>query len=136
VCESGLCVHFPEDSPAYIHQYNQGLLDSSQLQSLPVHPTQLYLSAFNFIHFGILLFLVSRQKFRGQIAMAYLIIYSIGRFTIEFFRGDSYRGFYGPFSTSQLISMLLFSCGLVGYLILRKKNLAPITPQNTETTAA
>lgn len=129
-CFGGVCsefwgVHFPVDSPAYNFQFNQGLIGSDALSSLPVHPTQIYLSIFNFIHFGILLWIRRRHSFRGQLAMCYLMIYSVGRFTIEFFRGDAYRGVYGYLSTSQILGLLLFLAGLTGFLILRKRNIPP-----------
>ena len=41
----------------------------------------------------------------------YLILYSLGRFLIEFLRGDVIRGSVGPFSTSQFISIFIFLIG-------------------------
>ena len=41
----------------------------------------------------------------------YLILYSLGRFMIEFLRGDMIRGEVGPFSTSQFISIFIFLIG-------------------------
>ena len=38
----------------------------------------------------------------------YIIFYSVDRFILEFFRGDIQRGIYGLFSTSQIISLILF----------------------------
>jgi phosphatidylglycerol:prolipoprotein diacylglycerol transferase len=54
----------------------------------------------------------------------YLILYSLGRFTIEFFRGDP-RGTVGLFTTSQFISIFLFIGG--AYLIYRRQKKAEIT---------
>jgi len=125
VCSAPWAVHFPMDSPAYNFQLNEGLLDSTASCSLSVHPTQLYTSFFNFIHFGILLLIRKRQTFRGQIAMCYLMIYSIGRFILELFRGDSYRGVYGILSTSQILGILLFAVGLTGYFVLRNRAIPP-----------
>ena len=125
VCSVPWGVKFPLDSPAYIDHYNHGLISLSALTSLPIHPTQLYHSFFNFAHFGLLIFIRSRQTFRGQIAMTYLMTYSVGRFIIEFYRGDAFRGIYGVLSTSQIISIMLFITGLAGLLILRKKALTP-----------
>ncbi|MBD3268231.1 prolipoprotein diacylglyceryl transferase, partial [bacterium] len=115
VCSAAYGLQFPEDSPAYIDHFNHGLIDSSASHSLPVYPTQLYHSLFNFLNFGILLFILSRQKFKGQIAMGYLMIYSTGRFIVEFYRGD-YRGAIGILSTSQIIAITLFAGGLIGYI--------------------
>ena len=52
-------------------------------------------------------------------AGAYLLLYSIGRFLIEFLRDDP-RGTVGMFSTSQFISLLLFAAGVI-YLVCIQK---------------
>ena len=43
----------------------------------------------------------------------YLVCYSIGRFILEFYRGDLERGSVGIFSTSQFISLFLVVAGAV-----------------------
>jgi phosphatidylglycerol:prolipoprotein diacylglycerol transferase len=85
----------------------------------PLHPTQLYASIDLFLIFGLLILIRWRfKKFDGQIAACYLILISIHRFFIEFFRGDD-RGFIGifstSFSTSQFISIILFTLGIVWF---------------------
>ena len=76
----------------------------------PVIPTQLIMSAADFALF----FILQRNLFKGRHpednAAWYMILYSIGRFTIEFLRGDV-RGSVGPFSTSQFISIFIFLAG-------------------------
>lgn len=49
----------------------------------------------------------------------YFLIYSFGRFILEFFRGDSNRGFFGILSFSQIISIGLFIFS-IGFLIKSK----------------
>jgi len=58
--------------------------------------------------------LLARRKWEGQVAAWLLVLYPIGRFLIEEFRGDSVRGvwFGGFLSTSQLISIVAFPFGL------------------------
>jgi len=52
----------------------------------------------------------------GRLGLAYLILYSIGRFIVEFFRND-YRGTVGILSTSQFIAILVvISCIVIYYL--------------------
>jgi len=60
---------------------------------------------------------------QGLSATGYLIFYPIGRFILEFFRGDIIRGTYGWFTTSQYISMGLFVFGICYCLILQKRKL-------------
>ncbi len=76
---------------------------------IPLHPVQLYESLVCFALFGLLVWLARRKTFDGQILIAYSVIYAIGRFVIEYFRGDADRGFVfgGLFSTSQFIAILI-----------------------------
>ena len=63
---------------------------------------------------GLLLVIVYLKSQKvGLSARLYLLLYPLMRFVLEFFRGDVGRGEYGPFSTSQLISIVLFFFGIV-----------------------
>ena len=87
-----------------------------------LHPTEIYHSISNLTIFLILMFMFNKKrKFNGQITCLYGIFYSIGRFIIEFFRGDP-RGYVWIFSTSQFISIIVFSISLIAYVYLSKKN--------------
>jgi phosphatidylglycerol---prolipoprotein diacylglyceryl transferase len=58
----------------------------------------------------ILLYLRDRKKFYGQLFLVYLILYAVGRFALEYIRGDLARGLLmdGLISHSQLIAALIF----------------------------
>jgi phosphatidylglycerol:prolipoprotein diacylglycerol transferase len=71
-------------------------------------PVQLLEAAFNLGLFLLLVRLGRSGRFKGRLVFLYLLLYSTGRFFIEFLRGDAYRGFWGPLSTSQIISIALF----------------------------
>lgn len=84
----------------------------------PIHPTQAYNSLFNAGLFLFLLLLRRKWKtFDGQIFCWYLILHSVGRFTTEFFRGDSSLILWN-LTSAQLISILL---GLIGIVIIAVK---------------
>ena len=61
------------------------------------HPAFLYESVLDFCIFGILLFLAIKKKFKneGNIALIYLILYSVVRILVEQIRIDSIRYIYG-----------------------------------------
>ena len=62
----------------------------------------------------------------GSLLFVYFLLYGVLRFFDEFLRGDAYRGFLGPFSTSQWISLILIAVAL-GYFLWkwqRRKNSA------------
>lgn len=81
-------------------------------------PTQLFSSAGMFIISGILFWYGRKKREKAKVGALYLILYSIGRFTIEFFRND-YRGEVGIFSTSQFISFFILALGFI--LFFRKQ---------------
>jgi phosphatidylglycerol:prolipoprotein diacylglycerol transferase len=86
-------------------------------------PTQLISSGLDFLLFFFLLIVEKRKKADGQVAGFYLICYSVGRFILEFFRGDLGRGTVGTLSTSQFISIFLLIAGvfLVWFTGYKKK---------------
>lgn len=75
-------------------------------------PTQLYSSIFDFLNFGFLCLIARKNKVPGRISALYLLIYSAGRFVIEFFRGDMIRGEVGVLSTSQFIAIFVAAFGV------------------------
>ena len=84
-------------------------------------PSQLVSSAFNFVHFFVLCALSRKNKTPGKIGAFYLIFYSIGRFIIEFFRGDLERGNVGSLSTSQFISVFVMIAGMIMLVFFHQK---------------
>ena len=74
-----------------------------------------------FLDFLLLLLIARNKKEDGQVTACYLIFYSIGRFVIEFFRGDIIRGSVGILSTSQFISIFTGIAGIVLLIRIRKK---------------
>jgi phosphatidylglycerol:prolipoprotein diacylglycerol transferase len=93
---------------------------------VPLHPTQLYEMVLELCNCLFLVWLIRRKKFEGEIIGTYMIIYGIGRFFIEFFRGDEGRGsFIGWMSGTQAIALSLVIFG--GLLWMRRPNLrAPV----------
>ena len=82
-------------------------------------PTQLISAAGDFIICALLLWFASKRPKTGRVAAAYLVLYGIGRFAVEFLRND-YRGSVGVLSTSQLISIGAVIGGIVLYFAAPK----------------
>ncbi len=97
---------------------------------VPLHPAQLYSSAVSFIIF---LIIYLREKFfsfkRGEILFTYLLLESLARFTVDFWRGqrslivDFYwaKSFFALFSYSQLVAFFIFIFALSGLVFVTKK---------------
>jgi phosphatidylglycerol:prolipoprotein diacylglycerol transferase len=95
---------------------------AQQLVGTPLNealePTQLIESAAELSIFFLLTWMLKRKKFDGQVFGAYLFLYGIARFAIEFLRGDPGRGsvFGGVLSGTQLIAIgLVLAGGLIWY---------------------
>ncbi|HMV50051.1 MAG TPA: prolipoprotein diacylglyceryl transferase [Blastocatellia bacterium] len=84
--------------------------------SVKLHPTQLYEAAALLVIFLVLLWMFGRRKFYGQIVLAYALLYSVARFTVEFWRDDP-RGEVWGLSTSQFIAVVLFVGALAGFIL-------------------
>lgn len=84
-------------------------------------PTQLLSSAGDFMLAAILLLYARKERKQGRIGALYLILYSIGRFAIEFFRND-YRGSIGGLSTSQFLSLIVLALAILMLYISNKTN--------------
>ena len=88
-----------------------------------LHPTQLYDSANGFIIFAALLILRKFKKFDGQLFWTYTLLYAVGRFIVEIFRGDE-RGFVtASLSTSQFIAIPLFAVSIVMLIKLKRQKI-------------
>ena len=77
-----------------------------------VQPTQIYSSIFDFLLGFFLLYYSRKERKNGKVMGLYLIIYSIGRFLVEFLRDDQ-RGSVGVLSTSQFISIFTLVLGII-----------------------
>ena len=88
--------------------------------NVPLHPTQLYEAGAELL---ILVLLLATERkgrpFPGRTFWAYMFLYGVSRFIIEFYRGDP-RGMVLGFSTSQFISIILGPMALAMLLYLAR----------------
>lgn len=88
--------------------FPQGSLAPAGVKLLP---TQLFMSAGDFLIALILILYSRKNKVPGNVGAGYLVLYGIGRFAIEFLRNDR-RGTVGALSTSQFISIFIVAIGI------------------------
>lgn len=112
---AGCCYGKPTDSFLGV-TFTNAACQAKPLNT-PLHPTQLYEALYILAVMIVILFLRRIKRFYGQLFLTYLILYAIGRFTLEYFRGDTERGFVveNYISHSQFIALMIFAGVLFFY---------------------
>ena len=97
-----------------------GLIDKTTGLVRYWHPTFLYESVWNLLGLILLHFLSKKRKYDGQVFLAYLAWYGLGRVWIEGLRTDSL--YLGSFRVSQLLAGASFAVatGLMLYIRFHK----------------
>jgi phosphatidylglycerol:prolipoprotein diacylglycerol transferase len=117
---SGCCYGKPAEGLPWAVTFTDP--QSLALIGVPLHPVQLYESLGEFIIFFVLITLRRHKSFNGQFFMTYIILYSVLRFIVEFFRGDVARGFItSQISLSQGVSILMFLVAAAGFIMLKRR---------------
>jgi phosphatidylglycerol---prolipoprotein diacylglyceryl transferase len=123
-CQLPWAISFPQNSPPWVQQWKSGLISHDALQSLPVHPTQLY-SAFDaLVIFWLLSAYYPLRRRDGEVIGLLMLAYPITRFAIEYLRNDE-GVFFAGMTISQNISVALFlgGCAYWAWLLTLPKGL-------------
>jgi phosphatidylglycerol:prolipoprotein diacylglycerol transferase len=115
-CFLGGCCYGIENLIGFIYTKNP-IAEANNIKRFPV---QLLEALFNIVLFIILNNLLKKGKYKNKIIYVYFAEYSVGRFFLEFLRGDTYRGIWFALSTSQIISIIVV---LFLIMILINKNI-------------
>ena len=100
---------FPESSPA-----------GSEFPNMALHPAMFYELILNLIGFLFIWFFLKNKKYaNGTIACSYIIIYSIIRIFVSFFRAEDLMFF--DIRAPHLISIILIMISLVTIKIINRK---------------
>jgi phosphatidylglycerol---prolipoprotein diacylglyceryl transferase len=99
---------------------------SCELNSIPLHPAQLYTSIASLFIFGMMLFIARYAKpGSGILTLSFLSLETLSRSIIEFWRGDGIRVYHpllgdlsGKVSSYQLVAFSIFICALTTLLIV------------------
>lgn len=100
-CFLGGCCYGVESSWGIVYAHSP----IEQANGVVRVPIQLIEAACNAGIFAVLLGMFVGGRARGRLLAVYGVMYGTVRFVDEFWRGDAYRGIWGPFSTSQWISL-------------------------------
>ncbi len=85
-----------------------------------VHPTQIYSSVFNLCLFLLLACRYKRSAFKGEVTLLYFLLYPLGRFVLEIFRGDNMRIFFGMTIAQIICSFLILGTAVLYFAFFKK----------------
>lgn len=104
-------LRYPHLTPAFRAQLDGGLVHLSDARTLPVHPTQLYESLLGLGVFAIAILWPAWRRGRAHAGERFgivLLAYAVGRFAIDFVRGDLAHGALG-LTVTQWIAIAITS---------------------------
>ena len=93
--------------------FRMGIVSTSGY--IEVHPVFFYESIATCLIFILLSICKKNRKFEGQVICLYFILYGFIRMFLEGLRVDSL--WFGPFRVSQVLSVILFLCFLIIYMM-------------------
>lgn len=107
---AGCCYGRPTDCFLGVEFHDSSFAPSN----IALHPTQVYSSIFDFLLAFLLLWYSKKDRKDGRVFALYMILYSGGRFLVEFLRNDP-RGNVGILTTSQFIGIFIIIFGILLY---------------------
>jgi prolipoprotein diacylglyceryltransferase len=144
-CDYGLpsalpwAVRFPSGSLAALDHARRGFVPMGA-SSLPVHPTQLYESGLGILGSAAAAVCLARGRRDGSAFAVFVGTYAVGRFAIEFLRGELHRGHVLGLSTAQWLSLaIVIAVSIRAWRLIdhgSKRSTAAISPASNRVTAA
>ncbi|MFC3746618.1 prolipoprotein diacylglyceryl transferase [Paenibacillus sp. GCM10012306] len=103
--------------------YPPGSMAYDAYGSQPLWPAEIWEGQWDLVVFVILILLKNRKWPTGVLFLAYNILYSFGRFNLEWLRGDSPRYMFN-WTAGQWtsFSVIMVSVGLIVYLVLHDRS--------------
>jgi phosphatidylglycerol:prolipoprotein diacylglycerol transferase len=108
-CYGGVC-----DLPWAVRFHDPGVLGGA---TSPSHPAQLYSALISLAIYGLLTRVERTRRFRGQLMLAYIFLYGVYRFCIEFVRAGATAETTGlaNLTQGQIASLLLALAAAAAY---------------------
>ena len=112
-------VQFPPGSMAHQAHLADGLLGPEAL-SLAVHPVQLYAALAALVLLTGLLWYRPRRRRDGALLVVFCAVYPVGRFLLEFFRGDGVY-LFATLTVQQVVCVIVVALTLMLWLAASQK---------------
>lgn len=117
-CSLAGCCHGKVTHGGFCFIYTHSIAAPNNVPLVPVQGIEAACLFLFTILFVVLLLCVPRKI---SIVRLYICMYAVLRFILEFFRGDTERGFIGVLSVSQVISIVMLCGAAASYLMQRRK---------------
>lgn len=121
-----LSVRFPVGSPAFVEHRRTlaNLMRSGTLESLAVHPVQLYAAALGVLGLVLCVWVRGRRRFEGQVFLSFGMFYLAARaFVEEPLRADAPAAVLGPLNTGQAGAAAMLMVLAVVYAVLQRRGI-------------
>lgn len=114
-CSFAGCCYGRETDGNIFFEYSDSIIAPNGVHLFPVQAVE----SLSLFCLCIVLVVLLLRNNKTNTCVIYIIFYSTARFVLEFFRGDIERGILKCFSTSQIISLMLF-VSVIAYLVITK----------------
>lgn len=123
VCAWPWCIAFPKGPYIYEFHLSQGYITPAATHSAPVHPLQLYFAAVGAVLIALSYWLQPRRRYAGQVALAALMVFSIGAAALEVIRDDYYpRVYWGPLPQLQWTALAMTMVSTVALAVAERRS--------------
>lgn len=112
-CSLPWAVQFPPESAAWAALVKKGFLMPDALQTMPLHPTQLYSSINGIILAVIMIAYYRYRKGDGSVIALAMMLYPISRICLEILRNDELGQLGTGLTISQLVSLGVLVAGML-----------------------
>lgn len=85
----------------------------------PLYPAEVWECQLDVMIFALLLMFRSTNHSKGQCFALYVMLYSVARFILEYFRGDYNQLVFGILKSAQMTSVIAFTIAMIVFIYLR-----------------
>ncbi len=110
-------LHFMKDFPFFYIVFPKGAVAP---HGIPLYPTQILEAGGNFLIFIVLILLLRRKKFDGEVFSLYMLLYGAERFVLEFYRGVTPPIPGLGLTWNQVVALLMIVISVALFFLLRK----------------
>lgn len=121
-CALPWAIRFPPDSITFERLVERGTIPPDALETVPLHPTQIYSAISAFLLAALLSWIFRRRPFDGAVLATAWILYPIARFVLEIYRDDEPGRLGSDLTFSQLMSIGLVVSGIAAMVWFGKRN--------------